>query len=920
MMSKKPIIVPLLCGIGFFSALFSGCVSSADVWTLIDRGESEKARDLFLGQADIHAVDGRGRTPLHAAAEARDLQLATFFIALGADVHALDNLYRTPLSISTERRDYATAKVLAQAGSDIHYAAPNWISPALTGIREDQNLLAAILTPDSIYARDSEGRTILHLAAVEGNVPAIDTILRAGDSIKEKDNQGKTALDLALERTDSRNHAEAAERLILAGAVSENPLFAHFAPAVRNANYNIRTASGIMPLHFTAQEGYSGYVSYLINKKADVNVKSPSGSTPLHEAARSGNIPIMEMLLENGAEINAQDAKGNSVLHIAMPPATNQEALYLLLFYGANPNLRDEHGDSPLHTNITLNRDPEIIRTLLDAGADVSIHNIDGKTPLFIAIEADRIKYIPLLLEYHSDIFAMDNRGITPFEMAIHNRDVLASLITAETVLQNDNEGNTLLHMAIENRIDPEIISLILDKNARINARNKEGDTALHLAIRQNNQETGGLLLRRGANIFDPNASGESPLYQAFHAPGDIREWIVNSDTLESRDGLGNSILHYAAQWKLDSVIPRIIHRGANLEAANATGETPLFVAAKYNSPSTIQVLLSAGASIASRDTLGNNLLHAAVRWNAANSAKELIHAGVEVNAHALNGKTPLHDAVRLGITEVEPILTSNGADLEARDADGNTPFMEAVMAGFSATVERLGLLGSDPTIRNSRGDTPLHIAVAMERSDLITQLLGWNTSIHARNSLGRTPFQTALTTSPQMVTIILTQNRILTADDDGASPLHVAINEESPLNLIQIIVNQGARLSAVDAEGRTPLRLTMDQHRWDAAKLLADVGSDVFSLAEDGKTPADLALVNGQAGIMALFSGNAVNARDPSGNTILHYAAHVSNVETLSHLIELGADKNVRNIADESPADIARRWGRTDLAPILQY
>jgi ankyrin repeat protein len=919
MMSKNPLFIPFLCGIAFFSAIISGCVSNADVWTLIDRGESEKARELFLGQADIHAVDSRGRTPLHAAAEARDVQLATFFIALGADVHALDNLNRTPLTISAENRDYATAKVLALAGSDIHYASPGGISPALTGIREDQEFLEAILTPDSIYTKNSEGQTLLHLAAAEGNVLAINSILNTGNSIKERDNQGKTALDLALERTDSQNHAETAEQLILAGAFSENPLFAHFAPAVRSANYNIRTTSGITSLHFTAQEGYSGYVNFLISKKADVNIKSPSGTTPLHEAARSGNIAIMETLLANGSEINAQDAKGNSVLHIAIPPETNQDALYLLLFYGANPNLKDEHGDSPLHIAITLNRDPEIIRTLLEAGADVSIHNIEGKTPLFFAVEANRINYIPLLLEYHSDIFAMDNNGITPFEMAIRNRDILSALITEETVLQNDNEGNTILHMAVKNRIDTETIGLILDKNARINARNKEGDTALHLAIRQDDQEIGDVLLSRGANIFDPNAHGESPLYQAFHVPGNTREWIVNPDTLESRDGLGNSILHYAAQWKLDSVIPRIIQRGANLEAANATGETPLFVAVKYNSPSTIQVLRSAGASISSRDTLGNNLLHAAVRWNASNSAEELIGSGVDINAHALNGKTPLHDAVRLGISDIEPILTRNGADLEARDADGNTPFMEAIMAGFPAAVERLGSLGSDPTIRNSRGDTPLHIAVAMERSDLITRLLGWNTSIHARNSLGRTPFQTALATSPRMVTTILTQNRIFTSDDNGASPLHIAINEQAPLNLIQIIVDQGARLSAVDAEGRTPLRLTMDQHRWDAAKLLADAGADVFSLAEDGKTPAELALVNGQAGIMALFSGRAINARDPSGNTILHYAARISNVETLSHLIDLGADKSIRNIADESPADIARRWDRAALVPILQ-
>jgi ankyrin repeat protein len=920
MMSKNPLFILFLCGIGFLSVIISGCVSNADVWTLIDRGESEKARELFLGKADIHAVDGRGRTPLHAAAEAQDLQLIKFFISLGADVHALDNQSRTPLIISTEKRDTAAARALTQAGSNIHYTTPEGISPALIGIREDNDFLEAILTPESIHTRDSGGQTVLHLAAEEGNVQAVNSILEAGNSTGEKNNAGKTALDLALERTDSLQHAEAAERLILAGADSEKPLFSYFAPAVRSANYNIRITNGLAPLHYTARMGYPGYVNFLINKGADVNIKSPSGSSPLHEAARAGDIPIMEMLLAQGAEINAQDAKGNSVLHIAIPPEANQEALDLLLFYGANPNLKDEHGDSPLHVAITLNRDVEIIRTLLEAEADVSIHNIDGKTPLFLAVEADRNQYIPLLLEYHSDIFAMDNSGITPFERALHNPNVLPSFITEETVLQNDNEGNTILHLAIKNYMGKETIGLILDKNARINARNKEGDTALHLAVRQNNQEVGELLIKEGANIFDPNTYGESPLYQAFHVFGNIREWIINPDTIESRDGLGNSILHYAAEWKLDPVIPLIVRRGANLEAANATGETPLFTAVKSNSPSTIQVLLSEGASIYSRDTLGNSLLHAAVRWNSAKSAEKLIDSGAEINVHALNGKTPLHDAVRLGIIEIEPILTSHGADLEARDAEGNTPFMEAVMAGFPRTVERLKALGSDPSIRNNRGNTPLHIAVAMERSDLITPLLKWNTSIHARNALGKTPFQAALATSPRMVTTILNNDRIFTSDDDGASPLHIAINEHTSLDLIQRIVNQGARLSAVDAQGRTPLRLTVDQGRWDTAKFLADAGSDVFSLAKDGKTPAELVLVNGQEGIMALFSGKAINARDALGNAILHYAAKIGSVENTSHLIDLGANRNVRNIDGDRPVDIAVRWDRADLVPVLQY
>jgi ankyrin repeat protein len=919
MMSKKVSFGLFLCALCLFFLIISGCVSNRDVWTLIDRGETEQARELFLGETDIRAVDSRGRTPLHAAAEAQNVELTDFFISMGADVHALDNQNRTPLNIGTEKRNIAITRILTQAGSDIHYAGPEGMSPALTGILEEGGFLEALLTPSSIEAADPDGRTILHLAAAEGKTGAVKSIVSRGNSLALKDNQGKTALDLALEQTGSLAHAETAEQLILAGACSENPIFPYFSSAVRSSNYDIRDSDGITPLHFAAREGYAGIAGLLLARKAGTDIKSASGTTPLHEAARAGNISIMEMLLAGGAEVNAQDAKGNSVLHTAIPPEVNQEALYLLLFYGANPNLKDEHGDSPLHIAITLNRDPEIITTLLEAGADVSIHNIDGKTPLYVAVEENRVSHIPLLLAYHSDVFAVDNTGITPLENAIQIPGLLSSLITEETVLQSDSGGNRVLHFALKNRLDANTIEYILDRNASINARNKEGDTGLHLAVRQDDREAGELLLSRGADIFAPNTKGEDPLFLAFNRIEGMREWMINPYTLEARDGIGNSILHYAARWRIDSGIPVIIRGGVNPETVNAGGETPLFMAAKADSPSTIEILTASGASCSGRDFLGNTPLHTAVRWDAQGAAEKLITSGADINAQALNGRTPLHDAVRLGISRLEIILTEHGANPDLRDAEGNTSLMEAVMTGSPAATERLGKSGADPAIRNIRGDTPLHAAVAAERSDLAGLLLALGASIHAKNAQGRTPLQTALASSPRMVSALLTNERILSSDDNGASPLHIAVSEKAPLGVIQIIMDQGGQLSAVDAEGRTPLRLAVNQRGWAAARLLADAGADVFSFAGDGKNPAELALLYGRDGIDALFSGRAVKARDSSGNTILHYGAKTGSTETISRLIELGADKSARNIAGESPADLARRWNRADLIPLLQ-
>jgi len=928
-----------ICAIGIFAGILTGCVSQGetveppptqptipedDIWTLLARGETEKARAFFTGTVDVNAADSQGRTPLHYATENSDSFLAAFFVTLGAKPDALDNNQRTPLSISAQKLDAKTAAILVGKGADIHQSMNGGDSPARIAVQENGEFLAAILTPASLAGADSTGKTILHLASETGSASAVNTILKAGANFALRDKNGKTALDYALERTDSRNHAETAEQLILAGAVSNNPLYAYFAPAVKSSNYNIRSADGMTPLHYIAREGYIGYLTFILEKGADVNIKNASGASPLHEAARSGNIAMMRTLLNNKADIKAQDAKGNSVLHIAVPPESHLEAINLFLLNGANINLRDEHGDSPLHIAILLNRNENIIRTLLSNGADVTIRDIDGKTPLYLAVERGRINFIPILLENKSDIFAVDNKGITPFERAFtEDPAVVFSLITEETVYQNDSNGNTILHLATRYGGNTFIINRILDRNASIDARNKAGDTSLTIAVNQNEEEAGLLLLSRGADIFASNARGESPLFLTFPSAerrnSTLRQWMLNPQTLSARDGLGNTALHYTAQWRFDSWIPVLVKMGANIEAANATGETPLFAAVKQDSPSTIKALIDNGGSLFARDTLGNSLLHAAVRWHAINGAQTLLDRGLDINCHALNGKTPLHDSIRWWMPDMEALLLRRGADIEVRDAEGNTPFMEAVLAGNTSSMEQLARRGADTKTRNFNGDTALHITASMDRIDLSTQLLAWGVSIHARNAKDRTPLQNAIKASPRLVRTFLTMDRLNSSDDFGSTPLHIAVQERASPSIITTILELGARQSMVDAEGKTALRLALDLDELKTAELLANSGGDVFAAARDGKSPVEIALSKGADAVKALFSGAAINSRDSSGNTVLHYAAKQGDASLVSLLISLGANKATRNIASESPADIALRWRNNEaLAALL--
>ncbi|MDR0688736.1 MAG: ankyrin repeat domain-containing protein [Spirochaetaceae bacterium] len=941
--------------------IFLGC-QSQPVWNQLSLDDRRKAREFLQSKLDVNSLDadfqGQGRAPIHMAVDLVDDALVAFIIDLGADVHRQDREGRTPLRITwenfekfnkleAEQRDIAEnelnwkifrkkaaerleqirrdreannkiVRLLVEAGADIH--EDNSIL-ARNALVRGGDYFFAILTPDSVKSTNSQGKTLLHLAAEMENYPVIPYITAVDNSrsIGKQDNAGKTALDLALSRLESIKAIKTAEQLFLAGAYSETPLFSYLALAVNSSDYNIISPNGDAPLHYAAAGNYRGFVEYLIEKKADVNVRNALGATPLHEAIRMGHIDIMKLLLAGGADINVRDNLGNTAMHLTAPLDWHREVLDILLTRGGNPNLRNEYGDTPLHSMIALHQDVEFIQRLLAGGADVSIRNNDGKTPLYFAVQENMVSYIAPLLSYNSDVFAADNQGITPFDRAMWNHSpTLPALITAETVSYRDQEGNTILHKAIKNHGTAELIGSIIEKGAWINARNGSGDTSLHMAIRQNEEESGKFLLSSpyALDLFNLNVVGETPVSLILNAPGGLREWALTPAAITVRDGLGNTMLHYAAQWRLNTYIPVIVKKGAAVEAKNYAGETPVFEAVKVNSPATIRTLIAQGADFSAQNNLGNTPLHTAIRWNTLTAADALIKAGADINApNGLNQKTPLHDAVRFGMPGFVRLLIENGADVEARDNEGATPFIEAIRSGVTGIVELLVAAGVDPRIRDVRGDTPLHIAIAMDRFDLVVLLLDLGSDIHAKNIRGESPFLIALKNpgSPHILRNLLVKDRIEMVDENGRSPLHIAIQQGASLSLLGLIFERGGKTAALDGEGRTPLRLAVDLEAWDTARFLVHNGSDIFAPAKDGRIPAYLVLDKGPSAIRALFSGMVINARNHTGDTILHYAARYNGAgeETVRLLLELGANKNIRNQNGKIPLQIARDAGR---------
>ncbi len=211
--------------------------------------------------------------------------------------------------------------------------------------------------------------TMLHAAALEGNVEEVLGILGGGDvSVSAPDGKGRTALFLAAKS----GHLSLARALLDAGAC----------PRGDDANEWMWR-----PLHHAADKGFVEVAALLLERGAGLEAATRSGGwTPLHLAARENRPEMVGFLLARGARLEAQAVLDWTPLHFA---ARNGSA--------------------------------EAARVLLLGGADVAAHTgAGGDMPLHLAVRNGHLEMVELLLRYKASpqVVASTAKKLTPLHFS----------------------------------------------------------------------------------------------------------------------------------------------------------------------------------------------------------------------------------------------------------------------------------------------------------------------------------------------------------------------------------------------------------------------------------------------------------------------------------------------------------------------
>lgn len=292
-------------------------------------------------------------------------------------------------------------------------------------------------------------------------------------------------------------------------------------------------------LHYAVNSNNRQLVLFLIRCKVNLDVRDVAGDTPLSRCIKSHNLEMAELLLQAGASPDERFGPENETLLHSAIQSDDVEVAELLIRFQADLNAKTLDDESPLFLSC-VKQNMSIFLALLQAGALVDAENGElGQTVLHLAAIRCDILAAKLLLRYNADCNAKDRDGLTPLYSACKMGDPDPNFLRlllqsgAKVDEPNGDDKETALHMAaFEN--DTATIELLIEHKASIDARQIEGQTALHIACSVGGWEAVQALLAKGADKFLFCEKGFSCLDYVAMADNSIRKMyrIVNDERI----------------------------------------------------------------------------------------------------------------------------------------------------------------------------------------------------------------------------------------------------------------------------------------------------------------------------------------------------------------------------------------------------
>ncbi|KAI1494119.1 ankyrin repeat-containing domain protein [Biscogniauxia mediterranea] len=588
----------------------------------------------------------------------------------------------------------------------------------------------------------------------------------------------------------------------------------------------------------------------LLHRAQHVNSSDTSGATALEYAVANGCVTAVEALVRKGANVNKTDKNGKTPLLYLRSDKSADPILRILLKAGANINHQDDEGYTILLQHARVSN-TEVVRLLLRNGASPKISLHDGMTAMQLAA-----RYC--MTEMMQDMLLA---GASVDDASVPTRSplILACKCHYERA---------------------EALHLLLDNGAKPNDVDDKGKTPLHIVCHQPSSgrhpngnddqfESVKALIDAGADVsrsykgldYNMIQYDVTPLGIAANRTSDRSKYRCLQALLDagaSPNAYGCDI--GGIDYRL--AIVAVCENGPDAETTGQHGMDDM---------NCTELLLDYGADLHYRDRNGMTLWHHAASGNNFHAAQTLFERGLDVNTKDVHGRTALH----ISCEDRWWMTTEEYKKWEDADMYSGSHEYASWHCSIesSYTILRLFAAGAMATAQDKHGCTPMHISAKAGNPRVLSMLLlyaGGNQIYDYPDSWGRLPFHHAAN-SVEATHVLLDWH--LRRDIDSDRYYKVL---EPPRHTIHSMANEFGGKIWDDVLKRRYREAHPDE---------------IFN--DDALTPP--------------WRKNMINARDKLGNTPLHYAALIGNLDVVRKYLELpNIDLHIVNKDRESVLDFS--------------
>ena len=445
-----------------------------------------------------------------------------------------------------------------------------------------------------------------------------------------------------------------------------------------------------------------------------------------------------------------------------------------------------------------------------------------GMTNLMRAAQTGNLKKVQELLKSGANPNARDDRGRTALMWDV-------TWTTYDVTMGGKEETHQ------------EIAELLITAGARIDARDRKGQTVLIRAADWEHGRLAETLIRRGANVNIKDINGRSAL--TFTAWQGVDGWDVKNLL---RAGAKQSMID--ALLLQDRANARRLVETADLRERGPHNETALILAASLGDLEIVNRLLERGQTPNHFDERGFPALLYALGGHPTNNqggeriwdefgdkadrtpiVKTLIDHDANPDPKIAEYESVLGWAVHLHQDHVVDLLLQKGAKPRRHEWYVGGPMVEAVIREDVSLLKRLlGVIGR-PRNPQDYFWSPLTVAMSRDHHEiaLVELFLDQCKCVKDKRFWYSMMCTAAREATPEIARLLLSRGGAVNLEpiDGGISPLMLAAGFNSP-DMVKMLLDARAKISAKDKDGKTALDYALKWKRTENIQLLKQYGA----------------------------------------------------------------------------------------------